>query len=136
MINLKLKQIREENGITQAELARKMGVAASTIGSYEQGIREPDHKNLVQLSRVLGVTVDRLLGADCCLSETIANNMKIMIESIGITQEELANKCGITSVTISRYVTKERTPHIENLIKIADYFNVSLDWLCGRTERR
>ena len=36
--------------------------------------------------------------------------------------------------TISRYETGEREPGIDELIKIADYFNVSVDYLIGRTE--
>lgn len=38
--------------------------------------------------------------------------------------------------TISRYETEERQADYETLIKIADYFNVSIDYLLGRTENR
>ncbi len=36
--------------------------------------------------------------------------------------------------TVSRYETGEREPGIAELIKLADYFNVSLDYLTGRTD--
>ena len=38
--------------------------------------------------------------------------------------------------TISRYETEERQADYETLIKIADYFKVSIDYLLGRTENR
>lgn len=36
--------------------------------------------------------------------------------------------------TVSRYETGEREPGIDELIRIADYFNVSVDYLIGRTD--
>ena len=52
----------------------------------------------------------------------------------GISQLRLATELNTTQNTISRYETGEREPGIDELIKIADYFNVSVDYLIGRTE--
>lgn len=52
----------------------------------------------------------------------------------GISQLRLATDLNTTQNTISRYETGEREPGIDELIKIADYFNVSVDYLIGRTE--
>ena len=52
----------------------------------------------------------------------------------GISQLRLATDLNTTHNTISRYETGEREPGIDELIKIADYFNVSVDYLIGRTE--
>ena len=46
----------------------------------------------------------------------------------------LATELSTTQNTISRYETGEREPGIEELIKLADYFNVSVDYLIGRTD--
>lgn len=52
----------------------------------------------------------------------------------GINQEELAKIVNTTQRTISNYEKENGTePTLEMLIKLADYFNVSLDYLCGRT---
>lgn len=51
----------------------------------------------------------------------------------GISQLRLATELNTTQNTISRYETGEREPGIDELIKIADYFNVSVDYLIGRT---
>ena len=55
-------------------------------------------------------------------------------EKKGISQLRLATALNTTQNTISRYETGEREPGIAELIKIADYFNVSIDYLVGRTE--
>lgn len=57
-----------------------------------------------------------------------------LLEENNITQLELADKIGVTNVTISRYLSGERSPRIEILSKIAEYFSVSSDYLLGRTE--
>lgn len=52
----------------------------------------------------------------------------------GISQLKLALDLNMSQNTISRYETGEREPGINELIKIADYFNVSIDYLVGRTD--
>ena len=52
----------------------------------------------------------------------------------GISQLKLAMDLHMNQNTVSRYETGEREPGINELIKIADYFNVSVDYLIGRTD--
>ena len=51
----------------------------------------------------------------------------------GISQLKLAIELNTNQNTISRYETGEREPGINELIRIADYFNVSIDYLLERT---
>ena len=51
-----------------------------------------------------------------------------------ISQLKLAMDLNMNQNTISRYETGEREPGINELIKIADYFNVSVDYLLERTD--
>ena len=59
--------------------------------------------------------------------------LKEIRRSKGISQLKLAMDLNMSQNTISRYETGEREPGINELIKIADYFNVSVDYLLGRT---
>ena len=52
----------------------------------------------------------------------------------GISQLKLAIELNTNQNTISRYETGEREPGINELIRIADYFNVSIDYLLERTD--
>ncbi len=52
----------------------------------------------------------------------------------GISQLKLAMDLNMSQNTISRYETGEREPGINELVKIADYFNVSIDYLLERTD--
>ena len=59
--------------------------------------------------------------------------LKELRKKKGISQLRLATELNTTQNTISRYETGEREPGIDELVKIADYFNVSVDFLIGRT---
>lgn len=56
-----IRKYRIENGLTQYELAKKCGVAQSTVAMWESGERKPDVIKLKELSCILGCSADDLL---------------------------------------------------------------------------
>lgn len=64
MFGDRLKRLRQERGITQAELAGKLGVSPSAVGMYEQGRRDPDGAVLARIASVLRCSADELLNVD------------------------------------------------------------------------
>ena len=60
--------------------------------------------------------------------------LKEIRKAKGISQLKLAMDLNTNQNTISRYETGEREPGITELIRIADYFNISLDYLLERTD--
>lgn len=59
---MRLKQIREENGLSQSDLAKRINMTQQRISSYEKGIREPDIETLNILADFFNVSIDYLLG--------------------------------------------------------------------------
>jgi transcriptional regulator with XRE-family HTH domain len=59
-----LKEARLNAGLTQSQLAEKIGVAKSTYCNWEQGTREPNVLKLKAIAKALGVTGDYLLGME------------------------------------------------------------------------
>lgn len=59
---------------------------------------------------------------------------KELRKSKNITQLKLALDLNMNQNTISRYENGERQPSLSDLIKIADYFGVSIDYILGRTD--
>ena len=57
----RLKQLRKEKHLTQAQVAKRIGVTASMVSSYETDIRLPSYEVLVKIATLFGVTVDYLL---------------------------------------------------------------------------
>ncbi len=60
--------------------------------------------------------------------------LKELRRARNMTQLRLAMELNTNQNTISRYESGEREPGIAELIRIADYFNVSVDYLIGRTD--
>lgn len=60
-ITTKVEAIRKERGLTQAELAEKLGVQQSTISLIENAARNPSANLLVKIADVLDVTIDELI---------------------------------------------------------------------------
>lgn len=60
----RIRAVRKQSRFSQAELAQRLEVSEPTISNYETGKREPDKATWVRLSRILGVSVDYLMGLD------------------------------------------------------------------------
>lgn len=58
-----------------------------------------------------------------------ANTLKNLREINHVTQEQLAEYLKVSRPTVAGYETKSRQPDYERLVKIAEYFNVSVDYL-------
>ena len=58
----RLKKLRKEKGLTQAELAEELGVAMNTVSIWELGKRMPDDKTIEKIARYFVTPVNYLLG--------------------------------------------------------------------------
>lgn len=66
----------------------------------------------------------------------IGDRIKELREESRMNQKEVADKLGIAYSTMSQYESGERTPSDDMKIKLANLFDVSLDYLLGRTDRK
>lgn len=57
----RLKYLREEKELKQAELATLLNISPSTIGMYERNYRKPDHDTLIAIANFFDVSTDYLL---------------------------------------------------------------------------
>lgn len=58
-------------------------------------------------------------------------NIKHLREQAGLTQQAIASELGMPLITYRYYETGKRDPSIDVLTKLADYYNVSVDYLLG-----
>jgi transcriptional regulator with XRE-family HTH domain len=56
-VSKKIRSIREKNGLTQAELARRVGVSRSYINKIENGEAKPSLALLERIASILGVSI-------------------------------------------------------------------------------
>lgn len=61
---------------------------------------------------------------------------KLMDTTPNVTRADLAEYLGVSAVAIGQYYNGDALPSMDNLIKIAKYFNVSTDYLLGLTDAK
>ena len=67
---------------------------------------------------------------------TLSNWLKELRKAKGLTQNQVAIYCDITEKTYQNYELMTREPKISILMRIADLYDVSLDYLVGRTDKK
>lgn len=151
MLKQKLRELRTKKKLTQKELSEKLGLSKNAVCEYEKGRAEPSIETLIKLSRIFEVSLDYLVGLED-KSETTAHKaniyftdetkthdsinfrLKELRKSRGLKQKDLAAVLQVSPQSIGYYENLVNKPDPETLIKIADYFNVSVDYLLGRNE--
>ncbi len=100
----RFKEIREDRGFTQQELAEALHLTPATVSHYEKGNREPSLDVLVQIAEFLDVSVEYLLG----------------FSNFNITHEQIKKTFvkGISTGIIVERILKLDTSHRQTLINI------------------
>ena len=62
--NFRIRELRQQKGITQAQIAAMMKVQRNTVSQWETGCRNPASSILPQLADILGCTIDDLYERD------------------------------------------------------------------------
>lgn len=62
--NIRLRKLRENENLTQQQIAERINVSKSLISAYELGTRLPSYNNLIKLSNIFKVSTDYLLGIE------------------------------------------------------------------------
>lgn len=70
----------------------------------------------------------------CHIGDIMNNNLRKLRENKKMTQIAVQMATGIEQALLSKFETGERVPPTETLIRLADFYNVSLDYIMCRTE--
>lgn len=147
--SLKLKTLRQKNNLTQEQLANELNTryhlneSKATISQFEHNKRIPDLDRLINIADYFQVSLDYL----CCNKSNDnvrytnpGTRIKRLIKKNGLSQKKFVDKFNEkygysdSEATISQYVNNKRTPEIDKMVKIADFFNVTLDYIMCRTD--
>lgn len=64
------------------------------------------------------------------------SRLRELLDEKEITQKELSSRIGVSEVTVSRYLSGDRTPRTDVINSISNFFNVSADYLLGNSDIR
>ena len=72
MVAERIKHLREQNALTQAELAKRLGITRSSVNAWEMGISVPSTQYVVELAEIFKVSTDFLLGVSDSATVSVA----------------------------------------------------------------
>ena len=64
----------------------------------------------------------------------VAKRIRELRKSMKLSQAEMGNIVGVKQSSLNRYEHGQSSPSVETLVRYADYFDVSLDYIFGRTD--
>lgn len=137
-IGERIKIIRNNRGLTQRDLASKVGYNHhSTLARIETGEVEITHSKLVQFAKALGVSVSCLLGEEeeelknytaneGEKNKTIfANNLKYYVRMSGKSRREISESLAVSYYTFCDWINGKKYPRIDKIDLLAKYFGIT-----------
>ena len=87
----RLKDLRKQAGLTQVDVAEKLGISQPAYASWERGVKKPTQENLVKIAQILNVSVDYLVGNSEEKTDELDNiELLFRMNSKGLTEAEKA----------------------------------------------
>lgn len=132
----RLKTLRNEKYLLQSDISKIIGTSPQAYGLYENGKRDIPTEILKKLSDFFDVSIDYILGrSDIRISKNISifNRLRILREEQQLSQEHIAKILNISRPQYSLYETGKRNIPTEFIIKLSDFFNVSTDFILGKS---
>ena len=80
MVAERISELREQQNMTQAELAKRLGITRSSVNAWELGLNVPSTQYIIELSEIFKVSTDYLL----CVAKTQT------LDLTGLDEEDIA----------------------------------------------
>lgn len=90
-LSARIKLLRQQKHLTQAQLAYRLGITKSMVSAYETGMRSPSYQILIKLAHTFSVSTDYLLGVAEYKGLDITGLNNKQIELIKCIVEEFKN---------------------------------------------
>ena len=145
MVNLSklsenLKELMAEHGLNQTSLAEAMHTCSSKLSSYITGRRAPNYKTFVALAEFFHCSADFLLGLkeypceeeNYRSSQPFGERLRVILQKSGISQYLFIKQTRISWGVFYNWLTGKSDPSVDNLVRVAKYFDCSVDFVLGR----
>ena len=143
MLNNNLKYCREELEMTQIELGFIFGVSGKTVSGWETATDPIPFNKLIRFSNLYHYSLDFIVGLTRHNINynvqikpdkvKIGNQLRKLRNSLNLSQQKFAEKCGLSQTTYSHYETGLNLITTTAIFSICKTYNISMDYLVGRT---
>ena len=85
----RLKDLRKQAGLTQVDVAERLGISQPAYASWERGVKKPTQENLVKIAQILNVSVDYLVGNSEEITDELDNiELLLRMNLKGLAEKE------------------------------------------------
>lgn len=129
MLGDKIKNLREEQNMTQSTLAKLLNISPSTIGMWEQNRRSPDNESLKRIADFFGVSIDYLLDR-VDYNNLLGAMLKDKREELHLSLRDAAQLIGISHSYLSileQGVDKRKNTPVKPTPEILKYISAAYE---------
>lgn len=141
----RISELRLDNDLKQKEIATKLNVSENNYSKWERGVTDIPLLKSNELANFYDCSLDYLFGISNknIKPDNKEINLKLMSKRIlslrkekNLTQEQVSEYIGFHQRTYAHYEDGSRIPTSFKVYYIAIYYNVSLDYIVGRREKK
>ena len=145
-IGTRIKTLLKRDKVSREQLGNDLNLSKSTVSKILNAVNATGLETLIAIAVYFAVSMDYLLGrtkdhapvpkktAPDDLKATIAKRLDTLFDRDDLLQNQLAKDMKLTEAGISKMRNAINTPSLMNLIRLADYFKVTTDYILGRTQ--
>ena len=139
----RISELRKTAGMTQKQLGEAVGLSMQAINDIEKGRRETTITKTILIAKLFNTTVEYLYGStECCVVKADAMEFRKSFSdrfhelrvSRGDSLASLGSVLGVTDEAVRLMDRGKRAPGFDVLCAIAEHYDVSLDYLVGRSD--
>ena len=135
----RLVEYMQEQNLTQKDLDNNYGLPNATVSGFIHEKTMPTYDTLTKLLTVFNCSADFLLGKDEYPTEEklypvlpFKQRFKDILIEKGISQEKVKRELPVSASVLYKWVSGKNSPSATTLIRLAEFFDCSIDYLIGR----
>lgn len=137
---LRLKELINDSNDKVEDLMNYLQIKdVSQIYQWIRGDNNPNADNLVKIAIYFNCSIDYLVGRTenndkfpSTLTSSFAERLQEIMKNKNVTQYKMIKENVVSGINFHRWFKLKAVPQLDTLIKLADYFGVSIDYLVGR----
>ena len=138
-LSIRLKEYMDELCLTQATLAKELGVSPSNVCDFLKEVHQPSFSCFIRMLYIFNCSADYFLGlTELHTDEQLhtvppfKDRLRALLKERKVSQAQLIKDLPVSSAVPYKWLSGLNEPSVESLLRLAEYFECTVDYLIGR----